>query len=598
MGLRVVACLMAGSAVAGSHAADRPLDEIVVSVQKRAQQLSEVPVAVSAFNAAFLDEAGVVDLNGLVAFTPGFSGRTDDSFTDALSIRGISTNDFGLGGDPSVAIFVDGIHEGRNGGAVTTFLDVAQVEVVRGPQNTLFGRNAIAGAISVTTQRPQAEFAGGVSAAVGRYDHITVESTLNIPLTDSLYFRASGHYMDEDGYLDNLAGGPRLGAHETRALQAALRRVGERTDTTLTLFFEERDNDPSVYWVAAPLDADGRLDVDGAPLPVDKVWSDSLSRGLGRDNPQIFRATLAVEAALPGGRTLTSLTGVKQYDFFYREDYDATASFTNDYEVDQDVDYFSQELRLNSPDDGPLTWFAGASIYRERVTGRFVNRYDEDDLCRALVQTEVGEADDPDAFTWAPGTTVTGCNDPVFEFVWDDDIDPLDIDGDKAERNINKGRYKGWAVFADATLALGERLSVSFGARYTWDEKAFRIAVDDSGGALGNNLVWAYHTAGFVGDTQDWSGFTPRVALNWQIHPRWSLYANAARGYKSGGFSTFGLALSGEPDEDGVVPPGSRPREFDSEAVVSIEAGVRARLLGDRLQLNLGAFTTAMTTCS
>src|SRR5690606_38418039 len=192
----------------------------------------------------------------------------------------------------------------------------------------------------------------------------------------------------------------------------------------------------------------GNIDPDGTRLPRDKVATDLSADGRGIDDPEVFRATLNVEAELGGGYTLTSITGYKTYDFFYREDYDATPRFVNDYEVDQEIDYFSQEFRLNSPDDGRLVWFAGVSAYVEDAKARFANRYDEDELCRALPRTEVGEADDRDEFTWAPGTTVTGCADPVFIDVWGDDIDPADIDGNKAEVNANRGDYWGWAIYA------------------------------------------------------------------------------------------------------------------------------------------------------
>ena len=132
-------------AAAPAIAADGTIDEIIVTVQKRAQSLQDVPVSVSAFGGQFMERANIRDLDDLVDLTPGFSGKTNDSFTDALAIRGISTNDFGLGGDPSVAIFVDGVYEGRNR-AVTTFWTWPGGGVRS--QNTLFGRNAIAGAIS------------------------------------------------------------------------------------------------------------------------------------------------------------------------------------------------------------------------------------------------------------------------------------------------------------------------------------------------------------------------------------------------------------------------------------------------------------------
>ena len=131
------------------------LEEVVITAQKRQQSLQDVPLSVSAFSGDMLKEGRMADIRGIVDFTPGFSGNTEDGFTDALSMRGIATNDFGIGGDPSVAMFVDGIWSGRTGGVMTSMYDIERAEVVKGPQGTLFGRNSIAGAVSVITNKPE-----------------------------------------------------------------------------------------------------------------------------------------------------------------------------------------------------------------------------------------------------------------------------------------------------------------------------------------------------------------------------------------------------------------------------------------------------------
>ena len=130
----------------------------MITAQKRQQSLQDVPLSVSAFTGEMLKEGRMADIRGIVDFTPGFSGKTEDGFTDALAMRGIATNDFGIGGDPSVAMFVDGIWSGRTGGVMTSMYDVERAEVVKGPQGTLFGRNSIAGAVSVITNKPDSAF--------------------------------------------------------------------------------------------------------------------------------------------------------------------------------------------------------------------------------------------------------------------------------------------------------------------------------------------------------------------------------------------------------------------------------------------------------
>lgn len=552
------------------------IEEIVVTAQKREQSLQDVPLAVSAYDSQLMRDLNTKDLRDLVDITPGFAGRTEDSFQDALSIRGISTNDFGLGGDPSVAIFVDGFYEGRTGGAVASILDPQRAEVVKGPQGTLFGRNAIAGAISIATQKPIEKFEGTLSGAIEEYDHFEGTGTVNVPLSDRIYVRGTAHHFEDDGFLDNLAGGSDLGSHNRDAWQGAIRYAGAQLDAVVTAFYEDREGSPSVYWART------------FGLPKDKVDIDLADDG--RDESEIFRIVANVQYDLNNGYSVAGIAGYKSYDFFYLEDYDASPLTVDHYLQDQRVDYYSGELRLNSPGEGRIYWFLGGSFYHEDAEGRFQNIYTEDDLCRALPTTEVGPTLSADDFTWPAGTAVTGCDDPVFEAVWGDDIDPADLLRNKAETNFNNGIYRGWAIYGDITVSVTERLDVIIGARYTHDEKKFKVNILDSGGALGNNFAFEFFTAGFVQADDDWKDFTPRVAMNYRVTDDVSLYANLAEGFKAGGFATFGLDLPADPLPSGVAPPGTAPKQFDPEEVLSIEGGVKARLLDGRLATNLSFY--------
>ena len=183
------------------------IEEIMVTAQKREQSLQDVPVAVSAFTGNFIAETRIGDIRGLVDLTPGFNGRTEDSFIDALAIRGIVTNDFGIGGDPSIPIFFDGVWQGRNGGVQMNFYDIERVEVVKGPQATLFGRNAIAGAVSIMSNKPIDEFEAEVTAGIGNYGHYDLHGMVNIPLSDMWAYRGNVYVNSDDGWLENLAGG-------------------------------------------------------------------------------------------------------------------------------------------------------------------------------------------------------------------------------------------------------------------------------------------------------------------------------------------------------------------------------------------------------
>ncbi len=543
------------------------LDEVIVTAQKRQQSLQDVPLSVSALSGEMLKEGRMADIRAIVDFVPGFSGKTEDGFTDALAMRGIATNDFGIGGDPSVAMFVDGIWSGRTGGVMTALFDVERAEVVKGPQGTLFGRNSIAGAVSIITNKPENAFEASTELTLADENHIEATGTINLPLGELWAFRASGYTLSNDGFLENLQGGDDLGFHDVRAGRVALRRAGDAMDATVTVAYEDREQDPSVYWVPA----------DG--LPYGQVNIDLADDGI--DESDVFEARANIEWSLPSEYTLTSLTGYKKFGFHYLEDYDGGPGHVNDYRQVNDVEYWSQELRLNSPGDGRVTWFAGASVYREEIDGIFDFIYDEDDLCRA-----VGISDAPDF-----SGPVAGCDDPNFEEYWEDDIDPADLLTDKSERTYVNVDSEGWAVYGDFTWSISESLKLTAGARYTYDNKQIESRVLDSGGALGNNFNFEFFTDGFVTDEANWDDFTPRLAISYDLNEDVTLYATASKGYKSGGFATFGYDLHGlDVTDDGAAPPGTTPVVFDPEEVDSFEVGAKTRLLGNTLQINASLF--------
>ncbi len=542
------------------------LGEVYVTAQKRQQSLQDVPLSVSAFTGEFLKETRMGDIRGLVDFTPGFSGKTEDGFTDALAMRGIATNDFGIGGDPSVAMFIDGVWAGRTGGVITSFYDIERAEVVKGPQGTLFGRNSIAGAVSIITNKPTSEFGGSAELTWADYDHLEGTATLNLPLGDRWALRGSFYTLSNSGFLENTEGGDELGFHNVQSGRLALRYAGDTVDAVLTGGYEDRKQDPSVYWVPA------------AGLPEDLVSIDLADDGF--DQSDVRELRLNVEWSLPNDYKFTSITGYKDFNFDYLEDYDGGPAHVNDYRQQNGVEYVSQEFRIVSPSDRKVTWFAGASAYREKIDGFFEFIYDEDDLCRAVGITDAPDFEGP----------VAGCDDPNWETYWEDDIDPADLLTDKAEQSFVDVESNGWAAYGDVTINLTDAFELTVGARYTYDEKEIESEVLDSGGALGNNFNYEFYTDGIVSDRQDWSEFTPRLALGYDMSEDVTLYATASRGYKSGGFATFGFDLHGEEPVDGVAPPGTTPVAFEPEKVDSFEVGAKTRLLDNRLQLNASLF--------
>ncbi|RMF12382.1 MAG: TonB-dependent receptor, partial [Alphaproteobacteria bacterium] len=198
----------AGALAAQPEEAAQPdeIEEIVVTAQYRSESIREVPLAISAYGEDFIRITKIDDVKDLIDFTPGFAGKSKDSFVDTISVRGIVTNDFGVGGDPSIGIFKDGVYQGRTGAAVTSFYDIERAEALRGPQGFLFGRNAISGAISVIVNKPDPDaFDAAFQAGFGERAHAETRAMVNIPLDDGWAIRVAGYFFNEDGYVDNFA---------------------------------------------------------------------------------------------------------------------------------------------------------------------------------------------------------------------------------------------------------------------------------------------------------------------------------------------------------------------------------------------------------
>ena len=151
---RLILPLAVSAALIGTGpAVAQTLEEVIVTATKREEGIMDVPLAITALSGDFIADTNLNDVKDLIAYTPGVSGNSQDSYIDAVSIRGVRTQDFGVGGDPSSAFFKNDLYEGRNGAAVTSLFDVERAEILRGPQGFLFGRNSIGGAFSVHTRK-------------------------------------------------------------------------------------------------------------------------------------------------------------------------------------------------------------------------------------------------------------------------------------------------------------------------------------------------------------------------------------------------------------------------------------------------------------
>jgi iron complex outermembrane receptor protein len=552
-------------------------DEIVVTAQKRAESIQDVPLAITAYAGDFIRDVNLEDVKDLVTFTPGVTGNTFDSFIDYINVRGISTNDFGVGGDPSVPFFKNGLYQGRNGAVVTTLYDIERAEVLRGPQGFLFGRNAIGGAFNIITARPDLEGYGGYAELdVGERGRVVGEAALNLPLSEKFGVRLAGYGGKENGYVDNLffPNADPLIAFRKGAGRFTALYEDSGFDALLTLEYEKRDQTGSVYRATELGDSwDALVAIFGVSLRGNGRDIDS-DLGLGEaDDAEIFSAGLELNFDL-GGATLTSLTGFKDHNYVYAEDFDGTPLHINDYAQDQEGQYFEQELRVVSDDEGPFSWYVGASYYDEDIDVLFSQNADEDVMC-AYYLSYYGFSNCADYFAY-------------YYYTFTPQPEGL------LERNQVRGRYHGWAAYVDATYKFSEQFDVGVGVRYSADTKTFGIHALPVSSQLGPFFALGFTTTDFLTDKQTWDAFTPRFIARWRPNDEWLFFASATRGFKAGGFGSFTIVpetLPFTPAGLNLNPGDATPNPFAPEKAWSYEIGTKGNLGAIRLDANVYYYT-------
>ena len=562
------------------------LEEIIVTATKREESIQDVPLAITALTGDFIRGVNLDDVKDLISFTPGITGNSQDSFIDAVSVRGVRTQDFGVGGDPSAAIFKNNLYEGRNGSAVTSLYDIERSEILRGPQGFLFGRNSIGGAISIHTR--QADIDGGRSGYaeldVGERGRLTFEGAVNVPVSDTFAMRFAGYHSQEDGFVKNFAGSSDLIEHDKQALRWSTLYEDDALAIETMVEFETREQSGSVYRAVTEGEYwETLIGLFGDELTPEGDERDADSdQSLGdSDDSDILTLGLRIDYDLPKA-TFTSITGFKDHEFFYTEDYDGTPLNINNYQQDQDGDYFQQEFRIVSNTDSPLSWYAGASFYKENIDTLFTNSGTEDAFCNYY-----GNYYYPDA----PAGSITDCQS-YYDYLgspW-----TASADGLLTEPGRIKGEYTGWAAYVDLSYEFSESFDVSVGVRYTNDDKDFTMNVPNPDSQLGAYWAYIFSTDGDIDTSESWSDTTARIVGRWHVGDSNMLFASYTEGYKSGGFGSFSLVdsdgerVTGEFDVSQA--DGYAARQFQPESVDSFEVGYRGTVFGGTSDLSVTAF--------
>jgi iron complex outermembrane recepter protein len=560
------------------------LEEILVTASRRVESLQEVAMSVSAFSSDFLQDTGVNGLAGLEEYTPNLKitpGGTDSNGT-SIRIRGIGSVGTNSGIDPSVGVFIDGVYQGRAGMSISDLVDIQRVEILRGPQGTLYGKNTAAGAISVISKLPTSEFEAFAEASYDSNEKMELRGMVNVPFGDSPHaMRLSAFGVDGDYLYENTFTGE--GVNDAKKYGGRARILFDlEGDTTtegfgqfiFTLDYTKEDTDccalasieyeglstlnsPVTHNPTADLQAALGLNATGRPVLQYRTLEDGSGLSPPENDPfgddywfdapmynkvDIGGAGLEWNRDIGGDNTITFINAWRFYQSDSAYDGDFTAYDAVVGTTDIDLDQFSSELRITSGGGETLDYQAGLYAYVSDMDS--VGTFEQAEL---LV----------DSIIVIPNTDLT-----------------MGVFFPDGTLNTDTNNYKttSYAAFGQVVWNMTDAFSATLGLRYTYERKereGSQITTPESfldiPPVAGPNI--------FYDDSRSDSDVSPSINLRYFFNPDIMGYASVSRGFKSGGFDQRRLAQG-------------QTGEFDEEIATNYELGWKTSWGNRRLQFN------------
>ena len=532
---KLLAAALTAAAAPGTvfsqSASDGPprIDEIVVTAERRSETLQDVPVSISAVSGETLEESSIFDTEALASTVPGLVLQKD--VVGKAVIRGIGTENFTVGGDPGVAVYVDGAYMARSSTAIFDFFDVERVEVLRGPQGTLYGRNATGGVINVISRAPTDEFEGQVKLTAGDFGMLRSEAAISGTIANGIRGRVAGMYSERDGFTDNVfagAGDRGLDELDSKDLWAVRGRLdfdlGDSATLELIGEIYRDDSNPPAFWYT-----DDTLPWESGTSEFPRDLR-TVSQGYEAETPgftslSVGQANRQDQTGLTArlswdfeNLSLTSVSAYRDIEFDWINDGDGLSDFLVVYFQRDESDQFSQDIQLASTGSGPFQWIAGAFYLTEDSEGLY-------------------------AIPLGPGFAPPGGFTVAFD---------------------GTNETEAFGIFAEGSYSFGDFV-LTAGLRYSDESKDATLA-----------------TPLFEGDTtfpvqtqsDSFDALTPRLVLEYQALEGVNLYGSITRGFKSGGYSLLDNPINA----------------FDEETIWAYEVGMKSQFAEDRVRLNLSAF--------
>jgi iron complex outermembrane receptor protein len=570
LGSAALAQAPAAAPQAANASQDDSLPDIVVTAQRRRESVQNVPIAVSAFSADLLSERGIATPLQLIQYVPNLFGSNNTGLgsANAYYIRGLGNTETIATFDPPVGTYIDDIYMSRQNGNNFAFFDLDRIEVLRGPQGTLFGRNTTGGAINVIMKRPSESFGGFVEAAYGAYNKKLIRGSVDIPFNEFIQVKLSGYYQDDKGYVQNTTTGERSNDSDLAGIRGAVQmKITDRLTWNFSGTYMRNDGENIINFPCDPnnpTNCNGRFASTGlrtsnaggtGPFAALGITGRKANYGSGNEvDTKLFTSNIEWASENLTINLITGYIDLKQQYALDFADGRGLPNVTNPNPVvrgfpsggfsilnDGKHSQFTQEIKLNGKLlDGRIEYVTGFFYINENNTTDFA-----------------------DVFNLGfPGPN-------GFPFLL-------------ADRNlVNTANAK--AGYFQADFNVTDQLKLTGGIRYTDEEKTFSIADNRPACAPASCLSNANLAVNLpsgrlaIPTTQRAKVWTPRFVVNYKFDKDTLVYASATRGFKSGGWNARGTA------NNTLLP-------FDPEKVWSYEAGVKADFMQNRLRANLTGF--------
>lgn len=579
------------------------LDRITVTAQKREQQIQDVPLSISAYSGDFLQQQGISDYGDLGTLVPGLEVQTQSVSNPSISIRGITADLDDPTQEPRISLFQDGVSISRARGSSVEIFDMERVEVLRGPQGTLFGRAAEIGALHFIQNKARSGTAGGFELGLGSDDQRKFTGFYNTDLGENVQGRVAAFYETRDGYIENLDGGT-LQGKDSRALRGALHvDIGESSGIDLILNYQ-KDTPPGTGFRSQVIpNAQGSLD----------PYTASSQRGndLGTDR-EVYGATMLGDFTINDTWSLSTITGWRRYDGVDKFDADGSQADLIEFDERTNGRQFSQELRFNYDNGGKFTGFAGGSFFDETSKRDLDYQADERQLYALLSPTintnlagllgsglanfyyPVLSVLNPNATpnisrtaTWlpAPGVVPPSPTNPA-GFL------PLLLNPDHRETFGNDVDIRAFELFADGTWRFNDAWSLTLGVRGSHESVEYGYRADPGNAsslgfllsgrgtpACSNPLVACTNllfpaTAGRLSASDSFNSWVGRAVLGYTLSDNINTYASVSRGRRPNMINVSDLGTD----------------EVDAEIVWSYELGMKGATADGRFIYDLSLF--------